>query len=159
MFVSGATKAASLLSGGRPREPEKSSYTRRKPCGLVFGQEFDSPRLHHVGASFISLAPAFYKSQSAHMPLLFLSQSNPLRWASIGFLELGQTALHSLPSYDESSHRFVAPPLQFVNAVLVCELSLGIRLESGLLSRIVTHSDVEMCYDFVTFFFFKFLPA
>ena len=36
---------------------------------------------------------------------------------------------------------------------------LGIRLESGLLSRIVTHSDVEMCYDFVTFFFFKFLPA
>ena len=61
VFVSGATKAASLLSGGRPREPEKSSYTRRKPCGLVFGQEFDSPRLHHVGASFISLAPAFTK--------------------------------------------------------------------------------------------------
>ena len=59
VFVSGATKAASLLSGGRPREPEKSSYTRRKPCGLVFGQEFDSPRLHHVGASFISLAPTF----------------------------------------------------------------------------------------------------
>ena len=66
-FVSGATKAASLLSGGRPREPEKSSYTRRKPCGLVFGQEFDSPRLHHVGASFISLAPTFLqKSERAH---------------------------------------------------------------------------------------------
>ena len=67
VFVSGATKAASLLSGGRPREPEKSSYTRRKPCGLVFGQEFDSPRLHHVGASFISLAPTFLqKSERAH---------------------------------------------------------------------------------------------
>ena len=81
-FVSGATKAASLLSGGRPREPEKSSYTRRKPCGLVFGQEFDSPRLHHVGASFISLAPTFLqKSERAHAVAL----SFPTEPAALGF--------------------------------------------------------------------------
>ena len=31
------------------------------------------------------LRPLFYKSQSALMPLLLLSKSNPLRWASIWF--------------------------------------------------------------------------
>ena len=41
---------------------------------------------HHVGASSISLAPTFFKSQSVLMPLLLLSKSNPLRWASIWFL-------------------------------------------------------------------------
>lgn len=32
----------------------------------------------HVGASFISLAPTFFKSQSALMPLLLLSKAQPL---------------------------------------------------------------------------------
>ena len=39
----------------------------------------------HVGASCISLAPTFFKSQSALIALLLLSKSNPLRWASIWF--------------------------------------------------------------------------
>ena len=39
-----------------------------------------------VGASFVSLAPIFFcKSQSTLTPLLLLSKSNPLRWASIWF--------------------------------------------------------------------------
>ena len=36
---------------------------------------------------------------------------------------------------------------------------LGIHLELGSLSRIVTHLHGEMCYDFVTFSIFRFLPA
>ena len=33
---------------------------------------------HHVGASFASLAPTFFKSQSALAPLLLLSKPDPL---------------------------------------------------------------------------------
>ena len=46
---------------------------------------FESRRPHHVGASCISLAPTFFKSQSALIALFLLSKSNPLRWASIWF--------------------------------------------------------------------------
>ena len=41
--------------------------------------------MFHIGASFISLAPTFFKSQSALMPLLLLSKPHPLRWAAIWF--------------------------------------------------------------------------
>ena len=34
----------------------------------------------HVGASCVSLAPTFFKSQSALTPLLLLSNCDPLRW-------------------------------------------------------------------------------
>ena len=50
------------------------------------GRWFESSHSDHVGASSISLAPTFFKRQSALMPLLLLSKSNPLRWASIWFL-------------------------------------------------------------------------
>lgn len=46
---------------------------------------FESHPLRHVGASCISLAPTFFKSQSTLIALLLLSKSNPLRWASIWF--------------------------------------------------------------------------
>ena len=49
------------------------------------GLGFESRHSDHVGASSISLAPTFFISQSALMPLLLLSKSNPLRWASICF--------------------------------------------------------------------------
>ena len=49
------------------------------PCG------FESHHRHHVGASCISLAPTFFKSQSAPIALLLLSKPHPLRWASIWF--------------------------------------------------------------------------
>ena len=76
----------------------------------------------------------------------------------------GQTALAPLPRVSlrlsaKAPYRFVAPPLRFTNASLVCELISRVRLELGSLSRIVTHFTVEMCYDFVTFCFFRFLPA
>ena len=44
---------------------------------------FESRRPHHVGASYVSLAPTYFISQSALTPLLLLSKSNPLGWASI----------------------------------------------------------------------------
>ena len=37
------------------------------PCG------FDSRHRHHVGASFVSLAPIFFKNQSALTPLFYFS--------------------------------------------------------------------------------------
>lgn len=37
-----------------------------------WGREFESPCLHHIGASFVSLAPIFYHNQSALTPLLLL---------------------------------------------------------------------------------------
>ena len=36
----------------------------------------------HARASFVSLAPTFFKSHSALAPLLLLPKTNPLRWAS-----------------------------------------------------------------------------
>ena len=47
------------------------------------GWGFESLRAYHVGASFVSLAPTYFISHSALTPLLLLSKSNPLRWASI----------------------------------------------------------------------------
>ena len=47
------------------------------------GRGIYSVAMFHVGASSISLAPTYFISQSALMPLLLLSKSNPLRWASI----------------------------------------------------------------------------
>ena len=71
----------------------RSSFPNRNGCaGLRFGFGSGTESLHlesvhafHVGASCISLAPTFFKSQSALIPLLLLSKSNPLRWASIWF--------------------------------------------------------------------------
>ena len=52
---------------------------------------------------------------------------------------------------------FVSPPRE--SASLGFARTMRVRLELGSLSRIVTHFYGEMCYDFVTFSFFKFLPA
>ena len=52
---------------------------------------------------------------------------------------------------------FVSPPRE--SASLGFARTMRVRLELGSLSRIVTHFTVEMCYDFVTFYFFRFLPA
>ena len=58
-----------------------------RPCG------FESHYPYHVGASFVSLAPTFFKSQSALTSLLLLSKSNPLRWVSIWLLNAIHAAL------------------------------------------------------------------
>ena len=47
------------------------------------GSEFEPRSPLRVGASFVSPAPTFYKSQSALTPLLLLSESQSLRWVAI----------------------------------------------------------------------------
>ena len=54
---------------------------------------FESHRLRHVGASCISLAPTFFKSQSALISLLLLSDRDSLRWIRGQFLADGKTKL------------------------------------------------------------------
>ena len=57
-------------------------FSCRKTC------RFDPCYPHHVVASCVSLAAIFYalhKKHRALTPLLLLSKSNPLRWASIWF--------------------------------------------------------------------------
>ena len=58
-----------------------SSSGRAPPC-QGGGSEFEPRRPLHVGASYVSLAPTFFKSQSALTPLLLLSKPDPL---SLGF--------------------------------------------------------------------------
>ena len=60
----------------------------------------------------------------------------------------------SLRLFAKAPHRFVAPPLPRESASLGFARILRVRLELGLLSRIVTHFIGEMCYDFVTFLIF-----
>ena len=67
--------------GGVPKWLKGPDSKSGRPALPV--QEFESLHLRHVGASFVSLAPTFFISQSALTPLLLLSKSNPLRWASI----------------------------------------------------------------------------
>ena len=89
---------------------------------------FESDHRHHVGASFISLAPTFFKSQSALMPLLLLSKSNPLRWASIWFLIQPQSrcivfvasGVFCLRQKRPPSAGFPAPPFPIAAAALGC---------------------------------------
>ena len=40
-------------------------------------------RVYHVGASFVSLAPTYFISQSALTPLLLLSKPQPLCWVAV----------------------------------------------------------------------------
>ena len=58
----------------------------------------------------------FFKSQSALMPLLLLSKSNPLRWASI-WLSLTETADSVSSLVPRRSKVRFAPPLQTEAAV------------------------------------------
>ena len=44
--------------------------------------QIESGHRHHVGASFVSLAPTFFKSQSARTPLLLLFSRDPLTLGS-----------------------------------------------------------------------------
>ena len=43
---------------------------------------FESLRAYHVGASFVSLAPTYFISQSTLTPLLLLSNCDPLSLSS-----------------------------------------------------------------------------
>ena len=45
------------------------------------GRGIYSVAMFHVGASFVSLAPTYFISQSALTPLLLLSNCDPLCWA------------------------------------------------------------------------------
>ena len=78
---------------------------------------------------------------------------------SSGQIALAPLSRSSLRLSAEAPYRFVAPPLPSESASLGFARMIRVRLELGSLSRIVTHFAVEMCYDFVTFCFFRFLPA
>ena len=67
------------------------------PCG------FESHHRHHVGASCISLAPTFFKSQSSLIPLLLLSDRDSLRWIRGRFLAGGETKIFGMKLPDSSS--------------------------------------------------------
>ena len=105
---------------------------------------FDSRLAHHVGASCISLAPTFFKSQSALIALLLLSKSNPLRWASIWFWAQSRKKIDfaalvhvgaksaplrfkAVPFGDrlKTALRSFAPPFQLEPAALGFELAFG----------------------------------
>ena len=63
----------------------------------------------HVGASCISLAPTFFKSQSALIPLLLLSDRDSLRWIRGRFLTGGETKLSRMKPPDTSEQSRFAP--------------------------------------------------
>ena len=63
----------------------------------------------HVGASCISLAPTFYKSQSALIPLLLLSDRDSLRWIRGRFLTGDETKISGMkPPAKKKCHPFAA---------------------------------------------------
>ena len=60
------------------------------------GLEFESQHSDHIGASFIWLAPFFYKSRNTLMPLRLRSQSKPLRWVRVAFrCETGNNGIYT----------------------------------------------------------------
>ena len=76
-----------------PAQKRPFGHEARLPAGLlsrtgrVFASKsnpltlgFDLGDVRHVGASFLSLAPTFFKSQSALIPLLLLFKPQTLRW-------------------------------------------------------------------------------
>ncbi|MCI6255130.1 MAG: hypothetical protein MR648_00795, partial [Clostridiales bacterium] len=65
----------------------------------------------HFGASDISLAPIFYKSQNALILLLLLSKLQPLRWVAIWFRVLHWKRQH-LYRFDVTAQKF-PPPFRF----------------------------------------------
>lgn len=66
--------------------PVHSNGAERLEISLMeTSRGFESHPLRHVGASVISLAPTFFKSQSALILLLLLSKPDPLRWAPVWF--------------------------------------------------------------------------
>ena len=56
-----------------------------------WGREFESPCLHHIGASFVSLAPIFYHNQSALTPLLLLFLQKVTRGSSVRLWRLSKS--------------------------------------------------------------------
>lgn len=88
---------------------------------------FESHPLRHVGASFISLAPTYFISRSALIPLLLLSDRDSLRWIRGRFLVRVKMKISGLKPPDTSEQalyrlqrvflsrrapHFAAPPLQ-----------------------------------------------
>ena len=73
-------------------------------CGrrLKSARGFKSLHLRHAGASVISLAPAFFKSQSA-LTALLLSKSNPLRRTERRRKVNGRTALYRFSISDRKN--------------------------------------------------------
>ena len=80
---------------------------------------FKSLLLRQAGASVISLAPAFFKCQSALIPPLLLSKLQPPCWVAVWFL--GTTILKNLilPAYSRSE---IPPADHFVGFAGNCSI-------------------------------------
>ena len=79
----------------------KSEYPGVAKFGIALewgsrGLEFESQHSDHIGASFIWLAPFFYKSRNTLMPLCLRSQSKPLRRVRVAFrCETGNNGIYT----------------------------------------------------------------
>ena len=85
----GAARFCIVQQGVEPEGSWQSAGGALQPEAACAAAQVDPRHRHHVVASFVSLAAIFYalhKKHRALTPLLLLSESNPLRWASIRFL-------------------------------------------------------------------------
>ena len=64
---------------------QKGGITAETIAAQGFDGGIFSVDTRQVGASYVSLAPTYFISQSALTPPLLLSKANPLRWASIWY--------------------------------------------------------------------------
>ena len=75
-----AEKSGIISRHGRSAVPIRACSAAGSAFGShPRGRGFKSLQVHHVGASVISLAPTFFKSQSALILLRLLSEPDPLR--------------------------------------------------------------------------------
>ena len=82
LFVSRIAKAFCLWYSISAYAPVTELADVRDLGSRVSAWGFESLQAHHVGASFVSLAPTFFKSQSALTPLLLLFSRDPLTLGS-----------------------------------------------------------------------------
>ena len=99
-----ATRCAGLAVGG-------------PPCGRHFSRlrNIDFNRPFHVGASFVSLAPTYFISQSALTPLLLASSRNRCAGLRLGIAATGRPFLFPnfwsrIPARTSPARHYALPP-------------------------------------------------
>ena len=86
----GAARFCIVQQGGEPEGSWQSAGGALQPEAACAAAQVDPRHRHHVGAKSALLRRIFYscgtKKRHPPAPLLLLSESNPLRWASIRVL-------------------------------------------------------------------------
>lgn len=97
--------------------------------------------MFHIGASFVSLAPIFYKSQSALILLLLLSKSQPLALGCDLVCRL--TDGFDRPASFSSTHD---KRLAFIRQVSFFAKKGGVRVYASLLVKLFSmYRVLELC--------------